>query len=305
MTLRSPLLWSLLAVAALAVTAAQGTEPAAAVGSPPDAEVVGPPLDNPHGRSDSCASCHDDVTPDGMVGSPRPTVESCRSCHADADMHPVNVAPNEVKVPDGWPLEDGKLVCSTCHAEPSCDAERSRTVPWFRGGPVVQTKDFCFRCHDAAGYEREDPHHPVAEEDGTCSACHSGKPRTDASVVDSRLRVSADRICGECHEAPIHRGVLSHLGVVVPPERAALLPASIPLDDSGTIHCWTCHDVHRHAEATKPKLSPRDARVSRALKDLVRAGHPTRARSDPAHPPLLALPLDDNALCSACHGGGG
>ncbi len=296
--MRTPVLLPLLGLTALlAVSAAQGQ------GTP---EAPPTRVDNPHSRADACGACHDAATPDGAVGAARPSVENCLACHPDADMHPVNVVPSEVEVPGDWVLEDGKVVCATCHAEPSCDAERSREVPWFRGGPVQETKEFCFRCHDASGYARQDPHHPEGEEDTTCSACHSGNPRSDASPIDSRLRVSPGRVCAECHESPIHRGVLAHLGIVMKPEQAATLPADLPLDSTGAIQCWTCHDVHGDVgEVNAARLAPREARASRALKDLARAGHPPAAKRDAAHPALLALPITNDALCSACHGDGG
>lgn len=291
--------------------------------------------ENPHGAADGCLACHappaepgegedkGEGKPEGYdaaveVGPALPVVETCRSCHPTADMHPVSIAPDEVPVPEGWPLEDGLVVCSTCHAEPAHGGgAEDLPAPYHRGGPYAEVIDFCYVCHERLDYEREDPHHPAAarsNDDPSCAACHTTAPEPGASFAESRLRESPEETCGTCHEGSIHQGAAEHVGETVDEAVRAALPPGIALTADGTIGCWSCHEVH---------LDPAPSAARRYLK-----GHPlaedltARARaedwaeridpeaarwpgaSDEAHPPMLPLPTEDGALCRACHGAG-
>lgn len=247
--------------------------------------------ESPHDRADRCQSCHT-TTEAGAVGAPLPTLTNCLTCHPDADMHPVGMAPEHVPVPAGWPLEDGKVTCATCHAEPSCDASRERAAPWLRGGTPAKKVDFCYRCHEAKALTRKSPHPAPNVDPGQagCPACHSARPQTGASVAQSGLLSPPAEACATCHPGPAHVGVAEHVGAVQ--DIAALSPEAaraLPLGEGGVIGCWTCHDMHiaPHPAAPTSKLA-------------VALGG---AEADP-HEALLALPVGDGSLCKACHGEG-
>ncbi len=271
--------------------------------------------DNPHGRAEACDACH--LPGEEAEGTLRgPVVETCRSCHPTADMHPVGMPSRDVPVPHDWPLEGGEVTCATCHAEPA-----HREVPaigelaayaaryWHRGGPYERVTTFCFRCHEESGFARTDPHHPVADDprpdrDPSCAACHTGLPEPGASPAEAKLRASPERACATCHQGDVHHGASAHVGQALVAEVRAGLPEDLPLHD-GTVACWTCHDVHQGGEA-----GDLQSRLGVALQALHRkewavgeeVTWPGESRA--GHPPLLALPLEGDALCSACHGAG-
>lgn len=240
---------------------------------------------SPHGAPDGCPACHE--ASEGGVGGPRPAVATCRGCHPDAEMHVVGVRPESVRVPDGWPLEDGVVTCATCHAEPGCDAGRPPERPWLRGGTPDRRADFCYRCHASEAYQRTSPHLPADPGPGVqagCPACHTGRPADGASVADSALRLPPEEACATCHPGPTHVGAAEHVG------KTQSAPTALPLAPGGTIGCWSCHDVH-----APPGPPPRPGALATTL-----AGAP---RPD-GREALLALPAVDGTLCRSCHGAG-
>ncbi len=226
-------------------------------------------------------------------------------------MHMVGMPMGDLTLPVGWPLEDDKIVCVTCHAEPACDPARNQEAPYHRGGPYKDAFEMCWQCHDDEKLARSDPHHPTtvrSNDDSTCNACHTGRPETGASAADSHLRLEGQKVCTNCHDEPEHAGSASHLGKLVetPPG------GEIALDVDGTITCWTCHEVHGD-NANSKEIKREDAAIalrSHALstdwKGQVspEATWPGDEVKDPKHPSLLALPLQDGQLCRACHGNG-
>jgi len=225
-------------------------------------------------------------------------------------MHPVDIRPEEVAIHGGWPLEDGVVTCATCHAEPAHGGEYAALPkPWHRGGPYRRITEFCYQCHQLHDYTRNDPHHPDearSATDPTCSACHSTLPETGAGPTESRLRWDDTDACVVCHVGEVHFGVAEHVGKRVPDEIQATLPPSIALHD-GDVTCWSCHEVHDGVSTGKLGSRMGEALRGAALEtqwkelgeDVIWPG-----ASAADHPPLLSLPLQDGALCRACHGDG-
>jgi len=268
---------------------------------------------NPHDRDAACLSCHEAGETDAAPGPALPSIPTCEGCHPDVKMHAVGDALRTTRVPEGWPLEDDVVTCATCHAEPSCDDERSKEPPWNRGGPYPDEKAMCWECHVRTDYQREDPHHPEARKDPndpSCTVCHDLVPAEGAAPGDSGLRLQDEDLCGFCHEDAQHSGMEAHMGVKVEsldPEARSL----VALDPEGKIACWTCHEVHGDGVGwTEPKPGkPAGDSIRELIRskdwagllpdDVVWPGTTARDR----HLPLLGL-AGDGPLCSACHGDG-
>lgn len=266
---------------------------------------------NPHEDPAACVECHEGGP--ASPGPARPIVENCQRCHPDSDMHPVGLAPKNVKPAEGWPLLEGQVSCWTCHTEPACEAGEPSPVPYLRGGSYERINDFCYQCHARETYTREDPHHPDerrSESDGSCAACHVGLPETGASSGDSRLREVEGGVCSTCHVHDPHFGTSSHLHEKVEDVPRGGIPAVIALPEDGSVRCWSCHEVHDET----PEPSRRWHR-GHALAQALRAEEREAwgltdvehwPCDDPGeHPPMLALPLEDGSLCHACHAEGG
>lgn len=267
---------------------------------------------NPHGDPAACTACHAPGASPSQPGAPLPVVQTCRSCHPTADMHPVGMAPSRVTVAAGWPLEDGKVTCATCHAEPAHGGEAAALpAPWHRGGPYPSVTRFCYACHDAAGYTQSDPHRPAKPgdpADPSCAACHTGTPAKGASLDQARLRAGPDAACtGTCHSEPPHAGVAEHLGKAVPADVAAALPATLTLHQ-GQIACYTCHEVHTTSAA--PSSAGRRALAQGLRAEALSGDWAALAGAEIAWPDgadphaMLAESAADGGLCQACHGVG-
>lgn len=277
------------------------------------AERALPGVVNPHGNPDACLSCHN-ADDKGGVGIAKPPTAACRSCHPTADPHPVGIKPVDVKVPEGWPLEDSKLGCWTCHVE-TAHGGKDATVPppWFRGGPYAKKSDLCYACHERTGFARTDPHHPDAlrsRADGSCQACHATIPEDGAAPEASKLLVPANEVCGTCHEGSLHLGVENHVGHKVEPEVAAKLPKGITLDEEGRVRCWSCHEVHDPTPEVGKKWAGDRPLAAELNEMLMEHGWSERLPEGVTWPgggegsPMLAQPLVDGSLCHACHGDG-
>ncbi|MHC4081407.1 MAG: cytochrome c3 family protein [Planctomycetota bacterium] len=192
----------------------------------------------------------------------------CGGCHAIREpwTHPVGVVPS-MPVPPEFPLQDGLLVCTTCHDNrSSTDHARARRLhePLLReSGP----DGLCAGCHDPNGTGRRDMHatmlgrahlawpdsvgqelpggdEPPASPDAasrTCLECHDGSVApgaADASVPDGSAR----------SHPPVHAPIgASHpIGVAYGLTPGLALKAADELDPrirlfEGRVGCGSCH----------------------------------------------------------------
>lgn len=190
----------------------------------------------------------------------------CASCHTFERglSHPVDVAPS-MAVPEGLPLEGGKITCVTCHDE---DGASGHTGARRRGESFLrkagELSSLCTQCHAADstvkgshGAGMKWAHLLSSENEGdwgmgeldresqSCMACHDGAAAGDAGSHEPGLT----RLGEESREHPIgvkfehRRGEEDEVRLV---SRAAL-DRRIRLFDQ-SVGCGSCHSVYSKSE---------------------------------------------------------
>lgn len=266
---------------------------------------------SPHGSSTGCNSCHVSMTGGNFIAGN--DIATCYTCH-EKEPHQVDIAPSRTRIPESWPLVEGRLSCMTCHDEPACD---NKTVSpdnkrFFRGGPYQKIGELCANCHQATNTAQLNPHETMRHSTGdaltsSCLLCHETAP-TAASTV----RLPGAETCRGCHYSTMHAGMSEHM-VTVPAEMATRAQAAgLPLTAEGQASCLTCHDPHP-AGITQASTTKTDWNSSVAVPEswqkavlapaqAQRGGaevHSITTSSD-----MLRLTVTGGELCSACHGSG-
>ena len=165
--------------------------------APATTEAAGSP--NPHWRKDSCDACHQAAQPTtGEHALNTPDAQAlCGECHkkrgAAVCRHRSDLTPESDWVADfddalQAGLEEGKVVCTTCHdVTPHCALDikqRYRNASFLRSGPFDKRGDQCFGCHSKSGYRQKSPHMHVSKgqiKEGHCVFCHGSVPQRDES----------------------------------------------------------------------------------------------------------------------------
>jgi predicted CXXCH cytochrome family protein len=273
----------------------------------------GEPVLDPHRNPDRCAACHTsasagrgDLQFDGNVS------RLCRSCHdgqtAIRETHPAGVAPSAaMTIPAGFPLDDGRLTCISCHdVAQDCKAgspDAAAGYKLLRGQSASRPSLLCLACHKEEAYRPFNVHDQVADgavKTDTCAWCHDEVPDVNGlrrANVSPSLRARPQELCANCHSVPASHPIGSHLGAKPSPEflwhmsayelqsrmrmsfeqlyRYASTtrrpPRSIPLDEDGRITCLTCHNPHE--KGLLPDSNPRSvgAETEKAVHHRVRA----------------------------------
>jgi predicted CXXCH cytochrome family protein len=201
--------------------------------------------------------------------------------------HPIGIAPSK---PANYlfPLYNGKITCLTCHIE---DAGGSLNL--LRGGPYVDQRVFCFKCHAEKEYAKINPHimldghGNVLSVNGqpVCLFCHSVKPNpaTDRTG-DVLFRADVAFLCWRCHPSMVNPMFFKSHFLVTPStemrkfikEQEQQLQVTIPLVPRDRITCSTCHNPHQ--------------------KGVILNG-PSASGADAPH----RLRLPEGKICIACH----
>ena len=257
---------------------------------------------SPHWRKNSCQACHLEAQPTAGQAALKatPAQAVCSECHGKkgfsvcrhrSDMTPESGRTSEFDDALQTGLDDGKVVCNTCHdMTPHCELDvkqRYRNRSFLRGGPFDKRSQQCFGCHSKSGYRQRSPHRQVSKgkiKEGTCIFCHGSVPQQDASgqwkPVQFSTKWRLSQLCSGCHGIKPHpsasmKGKTGWIHMVVPPpdylermqQKVATAGGSMPLDpNTGEITCTTCHNPHartlegypRSGEKTKKKLRYED-----------------------------------------------
>ncbi len=238
---------------------------------------------NPHWQADACDACHVEASPtaENSVLRAAPDDGLCLGCHTaasgSASRHrstlPVtDDMKNRMPASLQMSLDDGRVVCETCHDLPAqCLSTRRNeqlTNPMFvRDGPFRQRSDSCYLCHDEKAYAKLNPHDQFSGQgkrrDKACLLCHTEIDAAgDEAINYLTFNVGNDlsKMCTGCHPVAPHPGATfsfstagssDHLVVPSPAmrrrmeETAAANGTRLPLEPStGRIFCATCHNPH-------------------------------------------------------------
>ncbi len=230
------------------------------------------PKTNIHFSARYCLECHETRKIDKKTKSLKYNGDFsklCLDCHNDRQpihFHPLEVRPDAasgVKIPAGYPLQQGKLGCLTCHdvylqcRDSEADKLLLKGQMLLRGMPYKSTLTFCFKCHDESRYPRYDPHEQIDAAgqviQNKCLYCHTTVP--DASHTTYRevkLIGSFGELCKGCHyltaRQPLHVRHLRKPTLEVVQrmkEMQAQYKIVLPLDQDGKVTCVTCHNPHQ------------------------------------------------------------
>src|SRR5512137_2426364 len=145
-------------------------------------------------KTNTCASCHADITdkhPDDNVPA-QPA--GCKHCHEmQSESYGASV--------HGLALAEGRIDSATCS---DCHDGHSILPPTSPASPLHFSRlaETCGACHDQAAKDVEDSVHGKAVAAGrreapTCTDCHS-EHKIEALKTSSPMKISAE-ICSECH----------------------------------------------------------------------------------------------------------
>jgi hypothetical protein len=192
----------------------------------------------------------------------------CR-CHFEANrthIHPAEFVPSKVsmvKIPNRFPLPDGKVTCTTCHdIVVQCQDSREDKILkqgqlFLRGAPYETRTSLCFQCHNKANYKKYNPHIQLSQKGDVlkqkCFYCHTELPdEKKTGLKDAKLLGNFGAICMGCHQKsakqPLHARHLREPSAEVLAQMKhmqTLLNIVLPLDQNGQVTCVTCHNPHQ------------------------------------------------------------
>ncbi len=258
------------------------------------------------------------------VGYKGKSEKFCLKCHTKGCpiVHPTECKVIEtecIRVPYNFPLDNGKLTCTTCHDMTSKNKDFLRSSK-----PLKRRFDFCFQCHNENCYKKFNPHKTIAsnlpwsEKKKACIYCHG---------VGARLE--AYKACVGCHTKTPHVGAPEHLfakreeiakltkGKAQIIEIKSIKDLKPKLSEkvlkerkpkivlvNGKIECITCHNPHPQIAVVAPKEDKTwlkvekgdlDYKLRELREDLNRFELNTHSVK------LMSYQLKGGELCKVCH----
>jgi formate dehydrogenase gamma subunit len=201
-------------------------------------------------KTNTCASCHADITskhPDDNVAA-KPA--ACAKCH-EKQSESYGASVHGLAALKG---EKGSATCSDCHDGHTILPPTSPASPLH----YSRLAETCGGCHDQAAKDVEESVHGKAVAAGrreapTCTDCHSEHKITGLKGSSS-LQISAD-VCSGCHASERLNTKYN-----LPPDRVKTFFESyhgLAAQYGSTLaaNCASCHGVHRILPSTDPRSS--------------------------------------------------
>jgi predicted CXXCH cytochrome family protein len=192
----------------------------------------------------------------------RITSAQCAACHSTVPelSHPVNVTPS-MTLPAGWPLDNGRVGCTTCHLDSFLD-HAAGNGSLLRGGGLSGPA-FCAQCHIRSSLSRQNQHpFAISQAHLLPPAGVTPAPAGAASTADS----DSINSCLSCHDGAVapdaygglamgaSPGAAGHpVGIAYPSARLRLRDASFNAPDrldprvrltAGQVTCNACHSLY-------------------------------------------------------------
>jgi formate dehydrogenase gamma subunit len=199
-------------------------------------------------KTNTCASCHADITskhPDDNVPA---KAAACATCHEKqsesygASVHGLAAAKGQ----------KGAATCSDCHDGHTILPPTSPASPLH----FSRLAETCGACHDQEAKDVEESVHGKAVAAGhreapTCTDCHS-EHKITAITSSSPLKISAD-VCSNCHASERMNTKYN-----LPPDRVKTFFESyhgLAAQYGSTLaaNCASCHGVHKILPSTDPR----------------------------------------------------
>ena len=217
-----------------------------------------------------CALCHVESSSTLTDEAYASLTAKCMTCHTtlydNGYMHPVDIAPNKVRVPLDFPLSPaGTITCATCH-----DVHTDQETPFGKKSSFLRRyekgKRFCDICHGNAdsiasghGESLREAHfnskyiadHNVNQEidsmSRNCLTCHDGSIGSAVGINAGSWRHAENFL--EHDGGGMHPIGMKYSDLVEQNKKAMLRPLEqvdkrIRFFDDGKVGCGSCHDPY-------------------------------------------------------------
>jgi predicted CXXCH cytochrome family protein len=263
--------------------------------------------EGPHAKL-ACTGCHKE-----NPGQHQPSEESvnsdsiglCQSCHPVEHLHPLGLALQQpvgkenLDLPLGKGILQGKIVCPTCHDI----HQQANSFHLLRGQNLTYgdaRNSLCSSCHQDH-FLGESPH---TDEASRCGFCHVVKPgeKEPLAVQPDTLMLASCSLCHPNLSSAHYENVNPFLDEVIRQQAAQVGNFFI---DGGEV-CTSCHDPHREnngrymLRGDYVELSKDSRSLDPHWKDFLclscHSGKPEKSNAQ------LREDGDRNKLCNRCHG---
>ncbi len=190
----------------------------------------------------TCVSCHKIHNSDfkNLLKSPD---NGCFECHKESGLaynkligmntHPVNQIP-KVKIKQNYKLENGKIVCITCHNP----HEKGSDGKFLRYNKLK----LCIDCHEDKKEILDTKHDLSSKENDFCQQCHSvHNAKSPIKLFTYKINEKRE-LCISCHS---EKGLVKKTSpqMIHTDKNLYQIPTSFK---SSTIDCIDCHDPHKN-----------------------------------------------------------